>query len=1641
MKYISTNQNQNFIKKIYIITLVISLLLLPFIGFAQATKVTFRPADASLTTSLTTTWQVPANVYYITVECIGGGGAGGNGYYGGGGGAYSYKAMEVTPGTVYYIQAGGAGAYSGTNGGTGGTGGDSWFKTGSQSGAVVVLAKAGTGGTGNNSTKGKGGLASAGTGDIRYSGGDCGDVASNKASGGGGAGGFGGNGDVGRKGSEGSWTAASGGPGNPYSTRGKGGRSCDGCTNGWTGEWYGGGGGGSTGSSNRGGNGGPGAVIITYYAGTLITPITGNNVLCSGTTTQLTVNLPTGGTITTPNISGTDYRVHSFTTENQFDFFITGGNLGNVTSLIVGGGGGGGRNGGGGGGAGEYIAQSTAYTLNKGTTGYYPVFVGDGGGIGYNFGGKENTGYRGGISYFNGITANGGGGGANRDGGGAPMTGGSGGGGANAAGSGWSEQNGNSSAKLGSGNGNAGGNGEWSTASWSWYGGGGGGASTVGISTKDANRNTPGHGGNGISNSITGSNVEYAAGGGGSPCCVESGNNTYPSKGGSNNVGGGNNGSNGVKAPNANTGSGGMGGGTFISPSNTQNPQAGAAGIVIIRYPLGTWSSNATGVATVDQTGKVTAGTTAGTATISYTIGGQTYGTYDITVAPNFTSGTLVSTAQTICYNTQPSDISYSTAPANGTVVAGKTSVTYQWYKQDGNITAPSGDFIQGTWATIGSAITAPTAPTLTGATIGNLTTTTTFALRVTTTVTNGSVTSTCYDKWAGNRHLVSVYNQFTAGAINTTGQTICYNTTPSQIGNTTAASGGASPITYSWRSSADGYTNAISGASASTLAAATIGNLTATTTFRRYANDASCNTTPTQSTGEWTVTVQSDPNPGNISGAQTICYNTTPTELGSVTAGTGSGDITYQWQSSTDGTTFNNINTATNATYQPGNLTATRWYRRNTVSTLNGKACTSLSASNVVEVTVQSAPTAGSIGSGNTPSEIICNGDVPQTIASITNGTGDGTITYRWQSSTTSNSTGFSDISGENGATLSPSALTQNTWYRRYTVSTLNGKVCESVATTAIQIRVHTATSGSINPASGTTICHDGTINITNASTGTGTGSSISYKWEKSTTSSSAGFSVISGAFNAVYTENNVTQTTWYRRTTISNVSYTAGTLNGTIVYCESTPTNVVQVTVQSVPTAGAISVSDVATCPGTNITINSTTDGTGDGTISYKWEKSTIDAVSGFSTVVGQTGATYTFTRPTSTTWYRRVTVSTLNTAICLSVRTDAIVVYADNDANGILANVTSTRICEVKDNNWHYFRNDAGEIIAGINSQNVDLGNVTITVHVETTAPEFRDGGHGREDACFGKPELAVRRWYEITPSKNAKNIPAGSPTLVKLYFTDDDYSEYVTKISGWDATHPTPLSYGMCYGTTNGKGDLVVSKDEVLDLSPTSYNIDQTKQFTEYQIAVPSFSTFHFHTNGGIGGPLPIELLSFTGIYNSIQNINELTWITASEKNTNRFEVEKSLDGENWTTIGSVNAIGNVTENTTYNFDDNNPLIGNNYYRLKSIDNDASFEYSNIVRIQVKGDAIADEVAKIFPNPTNAILNVWLVATQAQSLLFNINDALGRNVQQFEKQVVGGMNKLEFDVRNLSSGTYLLNYIDTKGNKHHYKFVKD
>jgi PKD repeat protein len=536
---------------------------------------------------------------------------------------------------------------------------------------------------------------------------------------------------------------------------------------------------------------------------------------------------------------------------------------------------------------------------------------------------------------------------------------------------------------------------------------------------------------------------------------------------------------------------------------------------------------------------------------------------------------------QTICDGGSP--------VAFGSVIAsGDGIITYQWMESNNGIA-----FVDITGATSDTY----TAPALTEDT---------WYRRSATSTLGGN---TCTEE--SNILRVTVIN-FTPGSIGTD-QTICSGSAPASF--TSAAPGGDGIFSFQWQSSPDGSSwSDIGGATSATYTSPAV---MADTYFRRRVistlNAVSC----TQYTNPVLVTVINFV-PGSIGTDQTICEGDAPVAFTSV-APTGDGVFTYQWQFSTDGSSFTNIAGATGDVFAPGILTVDTWYRRQVISTLNSTQCNQYTAA--VKITVNNF-TAGSISAAQT----ICEGDNPAAFTSVTP-TGDGTFTYKWQNSTDGST--FSDIAGETGETFDAPVLTQDTWYKRLVISTLGLNTCTK-ETNIVKISVNNFVPGSIG--SDQTICENSIPVPLSSVIPTGDGS-FTYRWFSSPDGTS--WSVIGGAISETYTPGIVSADTWYKREVTS-------TLLGKACVEE---TNSIKITVNNM-LPGSIS-ADQTICDGAAPAAFTSVDATGDGAISYQWYES-INGIA-FNPIAGATSATYTSPVLIQDTWFRRDATSTLGLQTC--------------------------------------------------------------------------------------------------------------------------------------------------------------------------------------------------------------------------------------------------------------------------------------------------------------------------------------------------------------------------------------------------------
>ncbi|RZK45763.1 MAG: hypothetical protein EOO59_20475, partial [Hymenobacter sp.] len=207
------------------------------------------------------------------------------------------------------------------------------------------------------------------------------------------------------------------------------------------------------------------------------------------------------------------------------------------------------------------------------------------------------------------------------------------------------------------------------------------------------------------------------------------------------------------------------------------------------------------------------------------------------------------------------------------------------------------------------------------------------------------SATGTCGPVYS-NIITIAVVPTLTAGTIGTN-QTLCPGATPAPLTSTAGASGSVGSFAYQWQSSLNNanWTD-IGGATGATYAP---GPLMTTTYYRRRASAPPCDPVNSPSV---TLTVLPVLNAGTIAANQAICAGSTPSPLTSTLGASGSiGTFAYQWESSADNSAYSPIGGATSATYAPGPLTATTYYRRRVTS---GTGTCATGFSNVVAVQVQ---------------------------------------------------------------------------------------------------------------------------------------------------------------------------------------------------------------------------------------------------------------------------------------------------------------------------------------------------------------------------------------------------------------------------------------------------------------------------------------------------------------------------------------------------------------------------------------------------------------------------------------------------------------------------------------------------------------
>ncbi len=759
--------------------------------------------------------------------------------------------------------------------------------------------------------------------------------------------------------------------------------------------------------------------------------------------------------------------------------------------------------------------------------------------------------------------------------------------------------------------------------------------------------------------------------------------------------------------------------------------------------------------------------------------------------------------------------------------------------------------------------------------------------------------------------YLYTVNNNYYSSGVSTsvtipsacTGPTVTTNTTATGIGLQTATVKGtitdgtctvtASGIAYG--TSANPTTGKSVSYTSGTEFSASLTGLTPGTTYyyRTYATTAS----GTEYGSEYSFTTTACTAPSSVTSTQMAAANYCKGATATALKVTGSGGVTpytYQWYSNTTASTTGgtSIGGATSQTYTPPTSTAGDKYYYCVVKSASPCASSTRTSSVSGKIHVDAKSVAGSI---TADASSVCNGNG----TTLTLGGKTGNVT-KWQMSTTSSSTGFSDIANTT-TSLSTGDLTQNTWYR----AVVTNGVCAAATSTAVGVTVVARPSITTQPVSTLVACSGGTPSPNTLSV-SATGTDLSYQWQISSTSAEGPWKDLDGKTSSSFTIGVATTGggTYYYRCKI-----TSATCSDDPIY-----TDVSTLTVVSNPTAGTISGSAEA-CSGVSGGVSLTLSGHTSSGTGIQWQKST-NSGSTWSDISGATSAALS-TSQTVATQYRAVVTTTLGSC---SRNTDAYSVAMKAPMALTSITLTPSTICT------------GGESTVTANGLVLGGGSVAYTssATAKATVAKVSDSEATVTGVAVGSSTITatLSGGCGSTVSQTATITVSAGPetyTLSAAGGTTICSSGGKLRLSGSESGFSYQLyKNGSAYGSpVEGTGsalefDVFESGDYVcrayLTSSPSCYTV-MTGEVTLHISLTPTLI------------PATPTVTSYTPVTITSINTDILTWEISGEGNTaylydktsNTVKVKASADGSPYTITATTSGGCSQTATLTVNAD--------------------------------------------------------------------------------------------------------------------------
>ena len=432
---------------------------------------------------------------------------------------------------------------------------------------------------------------------------------------------------------------------------------------------------------------------------------------------------------------------------------------------------------------------------------------------------------------------------------------------------------------------------------------------------------------------------------------------------------------------------------------------------------------------------------------------------------------------------------------------------------------------------------------------------------------------------------------------------------------------------------------------------------------------------------------------------------------------------------------------------------------------------------------------------------------------------------------------------------------------------------------------------------------------------------------------------------------------------------------------------------------------VSNASICAGGSYTITASVTPSTVDPIIYSWSPATgLNTTTG-STVVASPSATTTYTVTATNT----VTSQTGSNTVTISIAPASFTLAGSPGAGQVCQNINI--------GSGTTYRDAGCKLISSIQPAGASpvTGSINTCVMVDTGASKM------------GSLDLYVARRYDIEPATN----PSSSTANITLYYLQSEFDNYNRKSqdSGLynvptgpnDSAGLADMRIRQFHGTGTGPGLYSGGRQ---DFKSTSAGViifwNAARNWWEITVPVTSFSGFYISSRKGAFSTVPITLEYFKGA--QVDKKNKVYWKANCSSSQVVFEIERSENGQGFTSIGNISAT-QARCSAPFDFTDTAPLYGRNYYRLKTIDADGKYTYSNTVLLTSRYRKF--ELMGMNPNiigNENAVVKIN--SEEKNEIVISVTDMTGRRIEHQTVKLHAGINAVNINTAILTQGGYML-----------------